>query len=68
MKVWLALGLLVAAFWCALAILGLTVAEMVLTLKKRPEPPRWALARLLLWAAAFALVCAGVRLGGLPAG
>ena len=67
-RFWFALGLLVGALWCALGIVGLKVAEEVLTLKGRPVPPRWALVRFLLWAGAFALVYAGSRVGGLPAG
>lgn len=67
MRLCFALALLVAASACALAILVLSTAAMVLCLRKRPEPPRWALVRLLLWAGACALFYAGARVGGLPA-
>jgi len=64
-RVWLALGLLVAAVWCQLVILGLATAGLVLALRGRREPRGWARAEFLLWAASLVLVCAGLCLGGL---
>ncbi|MEW5934023.1 MAG: hypothetical protein AB1816_10600 [Bacillota bacterium] len=66
MKIWLALGLLVAAVWCQLAILGLATAGLVRARRGREEPRGWIRAEFLLWAGTVVLTCAGICLGGLP--